>query len=507
MPVKRSDVSRRQFFAHSAAVAGATTIGAGFFDALVARSAYAAAPGAGRGVGYGPLRPAGDDLALPVGFQYRVISTEGDPMDDGFPTPKAMDGMATFPLTNGNVLLIRNHEDGEAGSRLRPRPPGSTSSSEGILNDRLLTHYGPRQFAYDEFAAGGTTSLEVEPHGQRRVVRQYWSLVGTVRNCAGGSTPWGSWLSCEESLANGSPTGTNYAQNHGYIFEVPVDAVAGAPAPPTALNHLGRFNHEAVAVDPATGYVYETEDQGNVSGFFRFEPATKPTAPGQLAGMGGVLKMMAVAGQPQYETAINQTVGVPLPVTWVEITNPDPTPVSVTFEGETTSSVFLEGFNKGGARFRRLEGCWERNGLIYFLSTNGGNMGFGQVFVFDPVASTMTMIFESPSHDILDGPDNCCTTPQGGLVLCEDAGGQQFLRAISPSGQLFDLARNLRNTIEFAGACFSPDGETLFVNQYGRGSERTTQPYKSPLQIPVGPERFERAATLAIWGPWRSGPL
>ena len=505
MRARPSDLNRRQFFARSAAAAGATTVGAGLFDALVARSAYAGPAGRGEGVGYGPLRPAGDDLALPVGFQYRVISTEGDPMDDGFPTPKAMDGMATFPLPNGNILLIRNHEDAEAASRLRPRPDGSTSSTAGILHHLLNTHYGPRGYAYDAYAGGGTTSLEVEPHGQRRLVAHHWSLVGTLRNCAGGPTPWGSWLSGEETLENSSST--NYAQNHGYIFEVPVGTAPGSPAVATPLRHLGRFAHEAVAVDPATGIVYETEDQGDGSGFFRFVPSTKPVRPGDLAVTAGAFEMLKVVGQPQYEAAINQTVGVPLPVEWVPISNPDPSPASVVVGGQTMSAVFFEGLNAGGTRFRRLEGCWERNRLIYFVSTNGGNAGFGQVWVHDPVASTVTLIFESPSHDVCDGPDNCCTTPRGGLILCEDAGGQQFLHGISPSGEIFPFARNLRNTIEFAGVCFSPDGQTLFVNQYGRSSVRTTQPYKSPQQIPVGPERYEHAATLAIWGPWTAGPL
>ena len=505
MPGKRSDLNRRQFFARSSLAAGAATLGGGLFDALVARAAYAGSRAGGDGVGYGPLRPAGDDLALPPGFQYRVISTEGDMMDDGFPTPKAMDGMGAFALPNGNILLIRNHEDAEAASRLRPRPPGSTSTSAGILNDILDTHYGPRAFAYDEFAAGGTTSLEIEPHGQRRRVAHHWSLVGTLRNCAGGVTPWGSWISSEESLENSSST--NFAQHHGYNFEVPVDTSPGLPAPSVPLRHLGRFNHEAVAVDPATGIVYETEDQGDVSGFYRFVPSVKPTKPGDLAVTIGVLQMLKVAGTHQYETGINQTVGAVLPVEWVDIPNPDPFPVSLSFEGQTTSMVFKQGYDAGGTRFRRLEGCWYANGRIYFLSTNGGNMGFGQVFVHDPVASTLTMIFESPGHEVCDGPDNCCVTPQGGLVLCEDAGGAQFLRGLSPTGEIFDLARNLRNTIEFAGACFSPDGQTLFVNQYGRSSVRTTQPFRSPVLIPVGPERFERAATLAIWGPWRSGPI
>jgi secreted PhoX family phosphatase len=505
MQPKRSSLNRRQFFASSAMV-GAGTLGGGLFDALLARSAFASdRRGRADAAGYGPLRPAGDDLALPEGFQYRVISDEGDPMDDGFPTPKAMDGMAAFHLRNGNVLLVRNHEDGQAGNTLRPRPDGSTSTSAGILSDRLDTHYGPRAFAYDTYAAGGTTTLEVEPHGRRRLVSQHWSLVGTLRNCAGGPTPWGSWLSCEETLESSSATG--YAQNHGYIFEVPIDTVPGTPAQPVALKHLGRFAHEAVAVDPATGIVYETEDQGDGSGFYRFVPPVKPTRPGDLAAPVGVLQMMKVKDAPGFETAINQTPGMPLNVEWVTITNPDPAPASTVVSGQTLSTVFVEGLAAGGARFRRLEGCWYGNGKIFFISTNGGNMGFGQVWVYDPAAETLTMVVESPNHDVFDGPDNACVTPRGGLVMCEDAAAAQFLRGVSPTGEVFDLARNLRNSIEFAGACFSPDGKTLFVNLYGRGNERTTTPFRSPVQIPVGPERFERAATLAIWGPWKAGPL
>jgi secreted PhoX family phosphatase len=213
--------------------------------------------------------------------------------------------------------------------------------------------------------------------------------------------------------------------------------------------------------------------------------------------------MLAIAGSPTYETAIGQQAGTPLPVTWVPILDPDPDPV----RSGSGSAVYAAGRALGGAQFRRLEGCWEMNRKIYFASTNGGDAGFGQIWMHDPVASTLTLIAESPHHDVFDGPDNICATPGGGLIACEDAGAAQFLRGITPAGEIFDFARNLRNTIEFAGVCFSPDGGTLFVNLYGRGSVRTVTPYRSPVQLPLAPERYERAATVAIWGPWKSGPL
>ena len=144
---------------------------------------------------------------------------------------------------------------------------------------------------------------------------------------------------------------------------------------------------------------------------------------------------------------------------------------------------------------------------IYFISTNGGNMGFGQVWMYDLAAETITLVVESANHDMFDAPDNCCVSPRGGVVFCEDATAAQHVRAVSPAGEVFDIARNLRNSIEFAGACFSPDGNTLFVNLYGRGNERTTQPYRSPVQIPVGPENTSVRPRSQCRGPLNSGPL
>ena len=230
----------------------------------------------------------------------------------------------------------------------------------------------------------------------------------------------------------------------------------------------------------------------------------KPTAPGQLAHIPGKLQMLKVDLADNYECAIGQTAGVPLPVSWVDIPNPDPEPPTV---AGGRSAVFEQGFLGGGAQFRRLEGCWFGRGKLYFQSTNGGDWGLGQIWVHDPVASTITLLFESDDVDVLDAPDNVTVTPRGGLIVCEDNGGMQILRGISPGGQIFDFAKNIHNNIEFAGPCFSPDGQTLFVNLFGRLTTRTVMPYRAPVQIPVPFEKSEQAVTLAIWGPWRSGLL
>mgnify|MGYP000089843638 CR=1 FL=1 len=496
-------LSRRGLLASST---GALTGGAGIFSAMEARAASVASglKSALTSTGYGELRPAGKELSLPPGFQYSVVSYEGEMMADGFPVPRAMDGMGTFPLPNGNIMLIRNHEDAEAFSRVRPRPAGSTSTSAGIVNHLLNTNFGPRGAAYDAYALGGNTSIEVDPR-TRRKVREFWSLTGTFRNCAGGTTPWGSWLSCEEGIDEATATGAE--KNHGYVFEVPVNTVPGAPAPPIPIRQLGRFAHEAAAVDPETGIIYETEDFADVSGFYRFIPQQRITRTGELANTPGRLEMMKVTSAGGYETALDQKVGVKLAVSWVPVPNPDPIPHTVVVGGVTMGSVFKQGLDAGGAIFRRLEGLWYFEKKLYFTSTNGGNEGLGQIWVYEPGAETLTLLFETPQLHLMDFPDNICASPRGGLVICEDGGAAQHLLGLNTAGELFYFAKNIFNSTEFAGACFSPDGETLFVNIYGRASTRTTQPYKSPLLVPIGSEVGEKALTLAIWGPWGRGLL
>ena len=226
--------------------------------------AYAHDPAAPSG--YGPLLPdPAGILDLPKGFSYRVISALGDRMDDGEPVPDAADGMGAFAGSNGRIILVRNHEIKAAQSSL------GGSAYDGWQGGGALM--------------GGTTTMVFDP-ASGRVERQYRSLAGTIRNCAGGITPWRTWLSCEEDV---SPAEAGLGKNHGWVFEVPADLVGRAE--PVPLTAMGRFYHEAAVVDPATGIVYLTEDRSDGL-FYRF----LPNVPGQLV-KGGRLQAMAAVDE------------------------------------------------------------------------------------------------------------------------------------------------------------------------------------------------------------------
>ena len=402
--------------------------------------------------GYGPLEQAGPDLELPAGFQYKRIGLTGSIMSDGEPTPASHDGMAAFPMPNGNIRLIRNHEVGG-------RP----------MDERIVMP------TYDALTGGGTVSLEIDPT-TREVVRDFRSLSGTAVNCAGCATPWGSWLTCEEIVV-GPRSGVE--RSHGYVFEVPVSAEELIE--PVPLKAMGRFVHEAAAVDPTTGYVYLTEDQLR-AGFYRFLPE-RPYRDGQPADLaaGGELQMLAVDGQRRLDANRRQAVGRPLPVKWVTIDNPDPKDAV----GDT-GAVFEQGRAQGGARFSRIEGCVYGDGGVYFSCTNGGAVELGQIWHYRPHGpddGELTLLFESPSPGVLDGPDNLCVSPHGMVLITEDGRFSNYVRGLTPGGKVFEFAQNTANRSELAGPTFSPDGQTLFLN----------------IQRP--------GATYAIWGPWERGGI
>lgn len=398
------------------------------------------APGNG---GYGPLRPAGKELDLPHGFSYVRFGAEGEPMANGRPTPGHHDGMAAFGGPRKTVRLIRNHEV-----------------------DGVTEPFGGR--TYDHVAGGGCVTLVFDTSAGR-LLASHPTLTGTLRNCAGGVTPWGSWLSCEEAH-EGLDHG--FAKPHGYCFEVPAGASSPAGAEP--LRAMGRFVREAVCVRPWTGDVYQTEDQ-ETAGFYRY----RPLIPGSL-GAGGRLQMLGVEGRPRYDTRTGQQRWRHLPVAWVDIPDPDPH-----HAGRNPLAVFQQGWERGGAVFRRLEGCVWHRGRALFVSTTGGDAGLGQVWEYRPGigGGRLTLVLESPWSGLLRHPDNVTVSPRGGVLLCEDGGGRDRLCGVTPEGGVFTFARNRFSDGEFAGATFSPDGDVLFVN----------------VQHP--------GVTFAVTGPWRRGPL
>jgi uncharacterized protein len=400
---------------------------------------------------YGKLSPTASAntgevfLSLPTGFQYNVFGKTGSPMTNGQPTPKLHDGMTVFDSGN-SWAIIRNHEISDLA--------GSENTVTGTT-------------PYDNLAGGGTTTLIIDKQ-TRLPTSQYVSLSGTIRNCAGGATPWKTWITCEETLVG---TSSGFAKPHGYCFEVSPNSANNAPV---ALTQMGRFNHEAIAVDRRLGIVYLTEDANPRAGFYRFIPNSY----GKLE-LGGKLQMLSVKNQSNYDTRTNQTINSPILATWVDIADPNPASAETNI-----SAVFEQGFAIGGATFTRLEGCFATFDKIYFTSTNGGNAGLGQIWEYrnrKGNSGILKLIFESPNTNILDFPDNICFGNNGDMFVCEDGTNGNFIRILSTNGTLSNFATNIVpgfETIEITGACFSPNKRVLFFN----------------IQNP--------GITFAVWGNW-----
>lgn len=408
-------------------------------------------------MGYGELvADPGGLLDLPKGFQYRVFSREGDALSKSGVVPSSHDGMAAFPAGLFGTWLVRNHE-------LEP---------DDVEEDGLIPVEHIERHTYDPEAVGGTTTLLV---GHNRELRHHRiSLTGTSNNCAGGPTPWRTWLSCEE-------TTDTLGKPHGYVFEV--DPVLGGN--PQPIIALGRMEHEAVSFDRA-GRAYLTEDAGSpFGGFYRFTPNHPLGGHGSLH-RGGALSALKALGLST-DLSIVQEPGTVLDVEWVDISNVDP--------GDGDASIREQALAGGATLVQKCEGTWVApDGAIWFVSSRGDGpeaedeedrsaaVHSGQIWRYDPFDQTMELIVIFPKGTAYDQPDNITVSPHGFALACTDGDDDQWLVGINDEGGIFPFAFNRLNDEEFAGATFSPDGHTLFVN----------------IQGPPG-------LTLAIWGPWRSG--
>lgn len=443
-------VSRRVFL-QGLALAGGSMLLTGSLERSWAERATESAPG------YGPLEPVADRttglplLRLPRGFAYASFGWVGDPLAGGSRTPGFHDGMAVVKQAVDRVWLVRNHEVRGRG-----------------------TSVGPPSLTYDPAAPGGTTTLVVDTrHGS--LVEARLSLAGTSTNCAGGPTPWGTWLSCEETVEE-------MQRPHGFVFEVPADDAAR----PEPLEALGRFVHEAAAVDPGTGIVYQTEDRAT-SGFYRVLPEKS----GDLRA-GGRLQMLALRDRPEADLRGAIAPATRFAVTWVDIADPLRAHSPGTSD---TLGVFMQGRERGGATFARLEGCWWDRDRVWFTATSGGAARTGQVWAYRPAAEELELVYESPGVEAMDMPDNVTVSRRGTVVVCEDGTRPiQRLLGLTPDGRVFVLAENaivlegtpngLRGDFrqgEWAGATFH--GRWLFVN----------------VLVP--------GVTFAITGPWEAGPI
>jgi secreted PhoX family phosphatase len=405
-------VERRDFLRTGLLTAGALSFGRGFWTAAYAAPAR---PGAGP---YGPLlAPDANGVMLPEGFTSRVVATSGQLVPGTTYTwHAAPDGAAVFATADGGWIHAVNSET-----------PGT----------------------------GGVGAIRYGRDGS--IVDAYRILSGTSQNCAGGATPWGTWLSCEEYDFSDA------AGPAGQVWECdPTDAGQGVVRPA-----LGAFSHEAVAVDAVGQRLYLTEDQPD-GRLYRFTPDAYPSLDTGLL-----------------EVAIVSEDGA---TTWAEV--PDPSARS----GPTRRQVPASRAFDGG------EGIWEDEGYVYF-TTKGTN----RVWVHDIAGELTTVLYDATDHaePPLTGVDNVVVASSGDLIVAEDGGNLELVLIAADTRQVAPIMRLVGDehaASEITGPVFSPDGSRLYFSSQ-RGGTGTGITYEIH-----GPFRTQRVGIAAETAPERDVP-
>lgn len=398
-----AQLSRRRFLASGALAAGSMAFGPGVLrDALAAPAMAGPSP-------YGPLLPPdANSLMLPAGFSSRRIARRLDPVaGTAYSFPIFPDGQATYPTRDGGWILVTNSES----------PSATGGGASGI-----------------RFAPGGNVS------------DAYRVLGGTNLNCAGGLTPWGTWLSCEEIP-------------RGMVWECDPAGVLNAEPRPA----LGLFNHEAAAVDPAGKRLYLTEDEPD-GGFYRFTPISYPSLDA------GLLEVAVVDGAGQ--------------VIWRPV--PDPLAAGPTATRQQVPEM---------TRFNGGEGIWFHRGFLYFTTK-----GDKRVWAYDPSRGRMEILYNRARamDSALDAVDNVTVSSAGEIFVCED-GGNMEIGLITPQRAVSAFLRFVgpdHEGSEVCGAAFDPSGTRLYCT-----SQRAF-----PASPPIGPIPPASGAVFEVRGPFRRGP-